>query len=193
MQQGLCPQLIWLRHRIPLWDELREAAATMVPYSHSPLEIIFTALGNHIMEEAHCFYNMSFSVTGADNTIAWKEIGGHSNQSLLWPATKPVHGATWYQARKFQRTGPELLTNLLTVRSEIRQTHREIIIKWLERGLGILSQQCDITILKKSWGALIYKLNVQRKGGSISIFFSTLRLHLHYWAGFYELPLRRKW
>lgn len=64
------------------------------------------------MEEAHRLHNLSFGVSGADDIIAWKEVGGHGDQRLPGPATEPVHGATWYQARKFQRPGAELLANL---------------------------------------------------------------------------------
>lgn len=87
-------------------------------YHHLPLEITFTALWNHVVKEAHRFYNLSFGVTRADNTIAWNEIGGHSNQRLPRPATEPVHGAAWYQAREFQRARTELLANLATEMSK---------------------------------------------------------------------------
>lgn len=64
------------------------------------------------MEEAHSFHNLSFDFSRADDIIAWKEVGGHGDQRLPRPATEPVHSATWYQARKFQRPGAELLANL---------------------------------------------------------------------------------
>ena len=102
-------------------------------YHHLPLEITFTALWNHVVKEAHRFYNLSFGVTRADNTIAWNEIGGHSNQRLPRPATEPVHGAAWYQAREFQRARTELLANLATemsksiINKKKNKKHRGII------------------------------------------------------------------
>lgn len=57
-------------HLIPLWSEICGSVAVMILQCHLPLEITFTALRNQVMEEAHCFHNLSFSVTRTDNSIA---------------------------------------------------------------------------------------------------------------------------
>lgn len=86
------------------------------------------------MKEAHCFYNVFFNFTRADDIIFHKEVGGHSNQGLLGPATEPVHGATRYQAREFQRTGTELLTNLKRAKSKSIRSAEGLSVS--ERGVG---------------------------------------------------------
>ena len=116
-------------HFIPLWSEPCVSVAVTLMHHHLPLEITFTALWNHVVKEAHCFYNLFFGVTRADNTIAWNEIGGHGDQRLPRPVTEPVHGAARYQARKFQRAGTELLTNLATEMSKSIIHFKKLYIK----------------------------------------------------------------
>lgn len=130
---------------IPARSELSGPAALVHMQRHLPLEITFTVLWNHVMEEAHRFHNLSFDVSRADDIIAWKEVGGHSDQSLPGPATEPVHSATWYQARKFQRPGTELLANLSQQSQEALETQADYNLA-RESCVCMLSQRCGITI-----------------------------------------------
>lgn len=89
------------------------------------MEVILTALGNHVVKESHGFNNLPLDLTGANNVIIGKEVGGYGNQSLLGPAAEPVHGAARNQAGELERPGPELLANLWRARSEdMRNTER---------------------------------------------------------------------
>lgn len=64
------------------------------------------------MKESHGFDNLPLGLTGADNVIISKEVGGYGNQSLLGPAAEPVHGTARDQAGELEGPGPELLANL---------------------------------------------------------------------------------
>ena len=79
----------------------------------SPLEVVHTALGHTIMDDAHGLDHLLLDLRAAHDVKLRQEMVGHGNQSVLGPALEPVHGAARDQPGELEGSLSELLSNLL--------------------------------------------------------------------------------
>jgi len=62
---------------------------------------------------SHGLHDGLFDVRATDDVVVDEEVVWDRDQSVFWPALKPVYSAAGYQPRKLQRPTTELLANLM--------------------------------------------------------------------------------
>ena len=80
--------------------------------SQLPLEVVYAALGDTIMDYTHGVDHLFLDLIAAHNREFPQEVVSHGNESIFGPALEPIHGAPRDQSGEFERPLAELFSNL---------------------------------------------------------------------------------
>ena len=72
--------------------------------SSKSLEIFETSLLDTIVDTTHSFDDSILGIVRTDQWEFFQEMRGHSDQSIFWPSSEPIHGTSREQTREFERS-----------------------------------------------------------------------------------------